>query len=141
MKQSYKDIILEYIKDNPGESRTAIADLILADGVITDKSHRTLRRYIGQLMNQKAATPLDNDDSQDDNHIVADEDISWDIVESNGEKFYSITYSKEHLLIPTHTVDKLFCAYSRKGLNYNKPQILATMNVERKVFDALVSNY
>jgi len=143
MKKEHKDVILEYIKDNPGVTRTSLADMILDDDAITGKSHRTLRRYIGQVMNQLEDDIIEEQATSSDTILVDPKEKEADaVVEIEGiGTVYRMMYNKEVVDATEDVVNWLFCAYSRKGLNYNKPQILATLKIDRKVFDALVSHY
>ncbi len=144
MKQSHFDIVTTYIKNYPTISNFGIADIMLEDEAI-DKSHRTLRLYVAQVKSQQSviATPDEVNKKEKIKKlpvkkaiVVEEPDDEFD---ENGEYYYKLDYGKDSFTIDETTVDKLFCAYSRKGLNYNKPQILSVLNVDKRAFDALVS--
>ncbi len=155
MKQEYFDIIKDYLEECPNDSYTAIADTILEDGTIL-RSHRTLRQYVQKVKQLIDKDFFDATTNQDENTEFIEEKeiikspetistITPEVVAHvngtviDGIYYHQIVYGKEKLSISDDTVNELFCAYSRKGLNYNKPQILTTLGVERKIFDALVS--
>lgn len=146
MKQEHFDIVREYIEDNPTLRNVAVADLILEDRVIT-KSHRTLRMYVGQvrtaegLVVQTSTVEVDDDDDA----IIADSKTKPtslitgkdDEVDEDGN--YNLYYSKEKITISVKEADKIFCAYSRKGLNYSGPSVVSVLGLNKKTFSALVS--
>lgn len=61
MKDTITEVIKEYIADNPDINNTSLADLILEDGAITGKSHRTIRKYIGDIKLVQMAVNIDEE--------------------------------------------------------------------------------
>lgn len=142
MKQEHYNIISEYLKDNLDFSYTDIADLIIGDNAIP-KSHRTIRRYLQQVNDGEDFT-IKPDSTiaktvvkvKTKNEKEEKAEVHEDIVEDN---FYKLKYNKEIIELDVDLADKLFCSYSRNGLNYSGPTILSVFDLDRVVFNAAVA--
>lgn len=51
--------------------------------------------------------------------------------------YYSLIYNKETFSIKVELVDKLFCAYSKKGMNLTKAQVQSFFKVDDNTFNAV----
>lgn len=141
MKKENLKIVKEYLDENPNINDTDLADLILEDRVV-DKSHRTIRRYIIEIRGSSFSESRKLDSNTltlDDTPIILSKitlDIEpYTIVGNN----YNIKYNKELLEVDIKTVNSIFCSYSKKGLNYSGPFIMSVLEIDKKIFNAIVS--
>ena len=207
MKQYIRDIITDYIQENPDTNNTNLADKILEDQAITGKSHRTIRGFIGDvraelefakdlqentdgldtmeesLPNQspeerspefnralELATSESDEELEDEffNSILAQEipeeeeeeqeeeesdipdivrsvyflllseEVKTDMYEVKNLE-YKITMSKVDYVFDVELIDKVFCAYSRKGLNLTKTQIMSNLKLSVNELSAIMN--
>jgi len=198
MKQDIQNIIKDYIQDYPGMNNTNLADKILEDKAISNKSHRTIRGFIGevrtlsfdikeeedfgedsQLMEDITAFSTDTmdhspefnkalelatedeyeeeedpseeedeEETQDDEEFpdlvkpiyftVQNEEVTTDLYEVKNLK-YKLTVSKVDYLFDVELVDRVFCAYSRKGLNLTKTQIMSNLKLSINELSAIMN--
>jgi len=197
MKQYIRDIIRDYVVENPGVNNTSLADKILEDQAITGKSHRTLRGFIGDIKAEVAyeeditelrdsldlpeepinklevehspeysaalemAISVSDDDLEEEEEIdpleeeeeeeevfpdivkpvyfaVQNEEVTTDTYEVKNLK-YKLTISKVDYLFDVELVDRVFCAYSRKGLNLTKTQIMSNLKLSVNELSAIMT--
>lgn len=215
MKDTTITIVKEYLEEYPDiKNNTELADKILEDQAIVGKSHRTIRKYIGDVKaiieEENANIPLNSPIEEDDSDVVTDtqeqaeqevaeskrdvpqaqdesdatepveedypEPVQEDIVPEMGgdpiemteedipDEFlypspynnvltetmssdmfdvsnltYHVTVSKKVYTFSVRLIDKVFCAYSRKGLNLTKHQIMTSLKIEPNEFNVIFS--
>lgn len=200
MKQTIIDTIKEYLEEYQDiKSNTDLADKILEDQAIIGKSHRTIRKYVGDVKvmieeaqkvaeeieatmeepvvvktevhdvvdptseEEKAQVPPEGDPISDEvneefkslvetadtvyddipyyhspYNNVAVETMSSDMFDVS-DLTYCITVSKKSYEFDVQLIDKVFCAYSKKGLNLTKHQIITSLNIEPTEFNIISS--
>lgn len=133
MKKEYSGIIQEYLDENLDMNDTDLTDLILEDRAI-NKSHRTIRRYLITIRGESSLEAKKKQDIQISDKFEKEIEIN-DYVEPIKE-----SAKKEKTEgIDANLIDQIFCAYSRKGLNYSGPSIMSVLEVDKKIFSTLVS--
>jgi len=88
-----------------------------------------------------------NEDEADDSVIEADNEmIEAKVPYDNGEvnpytngSMVALTYKGDELELPLETVDRVFCAYSRKGLNLTGPIVRSLLDISSEEFSAITS--
>lgn len=130
MTLSYQEylIIKQYLDKNEDSTFTSIANNIDADQVIPRLSQRTLRRYVSLI---------DSGDIEIEKPVdaVANTTVNPYL----GAEDYHFKYSNNTYTFSQESVDSVFCAYSRSGLNYTREQIISALKISENEFNAISS--
>lgn len=155
-----KQLIEVYITDNSDLNDTALATKILADNDTIEVSHRTVRGYVGLLRNELALqsnicdkdfdelpmapmneewlngnTPSDIEEAPIPEMSATEEVLKeFKVVDNH----FQLDHSGKTHSIPVTKVDRIFCAYSKKGLNLSGPTIQSLFGVTADVYRAIV---
>jgi hypothetical protein len=164
MKDTFIDIVKQYIIDNPNLNYSGIAELIQKDGTI-NRSHRTLRLFVAEVAGMIARGEIDT--SQPDCPDVEPDDFLITEVEfedgseletptdtdsmavdsllqgtekynvynrANGGDCYNMEYGGVSYDIAVNVVDQAFLAHSRAGLNLTEQQVINLLEIDKDQF-------
>ncbi len=160
MKQAIKSIVLPYVQRDPKKKSTKMAAIILDENPTLTISERTVRWYIGLIKKELIAqghqiVVTDNNFVQSDITFLPtiDDDIGESIdvskdqpvvdysifVDEDSVTHYQFSLRDGEATITEELVDAVFCAYSRSGLNYTKPQIVEALGISYQDFGILTN--
>jgi hypothetical protein len=164
-KTTLRKLILTYVEQNPTLNHSEVATLVLDENPLLKTSHRTVRRYVSAFR-EAALADQEDDDTSDLTSFVApitDEfspirEPSQDFMDSleddpvppsnvqedlkeqykivNGE--YQLPHRGAFFILSVEKVDRVFCAYSRKGLNLSGPMVQSILKLSSEEFHSIV---
>ena len=158
--QILKTLLLQYLKNNKDKSYTYIADLVFEQNNIK-VSHRTVRGYLSMLREELELDEANFDDAITSTGLPATvpppEDIPTDIdpdesymvdippsnidvhVKPSTQEFVEFDYAGESYTFEVGLLDKVYCAYSKKGLNLSGPITQLMFKLQDKEFRSIVA--
>lgn len=159
MKQHILNLIIPYVKAFPNKNSTELAQIVLDKEPGINISHRTARYYIGNVKKDVSivVTPLSDSEgiSDDDFTSTLSSDTSdtlslvsslpkvssdYNITVDNDVTHYNFSLRDGAVVTMTEeVVNTVFCAYSRAGLNYTKPQIVDSLGISYQDFGILTN--
>jgi len=152
-----RELIADYVDQYPYDKKSDLAERILTENTDISLSHRSIRRYVSLAKKEAALRDevVDSTDTQEIPGVVVPfMQVEEDTIEAvpsittmnkteidpfTNNSLVTLTYRGGDMEISLRTIDRVFCAYSRKGLNLTGPIVRTLLNISNEEFSAITS--